>query len=597
MLSDYEKIDFLRANKYFETEIISDVIKYIKFQCMKYLVQDWKIELEGYTFDEYLQPWIDYGFKDSDFINFLEEQSFDEKSYIDYKNIYQQIASFLNQKIAKPKDTKPTYFFTSTSKIKFKHTAYNLIKQSIVDLTEINFEALNTQSLDEFELLLNQKKCMVPEVFEQFKLKQYLNIYDDSDQVMGSEDFEKYLELPAFINHEVLNKGKLLKSLFIEGISGSGKTTLAQRIAYEVSPVNSFYLDLSDEYTISIVNKNQKSIYEFINAVKHAEGTIVLDNIQSSDISKSLSKSFLIESYNIHFQVILVAQYSRNTDQKVIISFADKYFEKEKYSELKNSIHFLEFSDEEELIDIRYSMIKNLLTYYSKKGCFSKKISHEQIMEIERMFGALLIYLKYSFEDSLNINKLDINSSKLQIIKKYNSFIDLSNCKEFKFLITLIASNNGDVSFVKSTYKTFFIDESILIETLVKNKLIYFVEHTSEYRLSFPHKLIAKTLLHAIVTKERINKEKLFYDTTIYLLNMNGRILYSMILAYIKSDIYEIQYLIVILDTIFENLQSRRRIIQTPSFFHNLLEFSNRQELDIFAEYLEEKAESFSLIT
>ena len=73
MISDYEKIEFLIEHNYFEHHKISDIIRDIKFQCIRYLVEDWNLDLEEISFNDYLQSWIDYKFKDSDFIDFLKE--------------------------------------------------------------------------------------------------------------------------------------------------------------------------------------------------------------------------------------------------------------------------------------------------------------------------------------------------------------------------------------------------------------------------------------------------------------------------------------------------------------------------------------------
>lgn len=594
MLSDYEKIEFLRVHNYFETNIISEVIKYIKFQCMRYLVKDSHIELDGFTFDDYLQPWIDQGFTDKDFENFLQEQSANDNVYHEYKNIYNKLAKFLNQKIAKPKDTKATYFFTKTSKIKFEYTAYRLIKQAIVELTNINHEALDTKSLQEYKLLLEHKQCHTPDIFKNLKLKNHLEIYINSKNTLSLKDFEKHIKLPSIINDNILKDKTLAKTLFIEGLSGSGKTVLAQRIAYEVSSVNTFYIDLSDTTTKEILNKYDNEINSFILNIKHSLGTIILDNINFSIETIAISKKILLKCYEIDLKIILVAQYEIINNALVQHNFHHVFFMDNILSNIHEHVYYLELSNQKQLLELRYSIIESLILFYSNKDYRYENISHDKVIKIESEYGCILKYIKFSIDSliSFNIDKISRDNVKSLILNEYYEIFDLSVNKEFKFALTLISSYDKSIFIPHNSYKVNLIDEPILLNKLVDKRKIFLVNDTYNYKIFFPHQIIPLTLISAITKKERRNLEALILDTVNYLLLLHGKVLHSFLEAYLYSDFFTIIHLIKIFEFLIENVPTKRKYILNNYMMDKITDLvADKKDYDKYLNFIETKGD------
>jgi len=558
MLSDYEKIEFLREHQYFDTDVISEVIKHIKFQCMRYLVQDGNIGLDGYAFDDYLQPWIDVGFKDEDFDEFLKEQSKDDHSYHEYKNIYNRVAKFLNQKVAKPKDTKATYFFTQTSKVKFEHTAYRLIKQAIVDLTNINYEALCTQSIEEYKLLLLYKKCEIPEEFKRLKLKETLkDIYNKSNDSMNLHDFEKYLEFPSIVLHEKLFENKTLKkTLFIEGVSGSGKTVLAQRVAFEVSPENSFYIDFENEINCTLMHNNKENFIDFISSVKNANGIIILDNIQLCKIN-----DFLLECEKILLKIIVIAKIDSDSKKNYIEnSFFERFIKDRRLKHIEEKAHFIGFPYNDTQKAILF-LIYDMFIYYKNKKKLSQNIDASLLDKTEEIFGTQLLYLKYAIENSYDktegyydIKNLNINSAKSHILHKYKKFINLDTCKEFKFLFSLKATIKNFYYVKKQIYQDELVDEFIFLEDLVKDKLLYKIDFQDAYLFLFPNKLIARVIVNFIFKKIKKDKKTFIHNIKDYILEnpYEKEMLTIIFYAYVHSDFFEMEDFTKIFEIIFK---------------------------------------------
>ena len=247
-MSDLKKIEYLMEYKYFKYNnyLINDIkikyalisiIKQIKAEVVFYILSKEKNlteELDEIKLE--LAEWINTSQFTNE--NILDKNGKEKKISHDYimkeyikkvciqsedstkfNILYKEIHEFLNQYIYKPSDNKISNKFCTDNTESFK-----ILKYIIAKLTNINIKVLNAENEDKFKSLLiigiddgGYDDVKAPKRFDKFKLKKVLrNNYLEKD-ILVLEDFENYLNIPDFIDHTILEKKQLKKTLFIEG--------------------------------------------------------------------------------------------------------------------------------------------------------------------------------------------------------------------------------------------------------------------------------------------------------------------------------------------------------------------------------------------
>ncbi|WP_428739378.1 AAA family ATPase [Sulfurimonas sp.] len=568
--SDYDKIGSLISKGYFTSR--ANAVKRIKVRCIENIIFSLDLDIRfnniflklnpnfpNATLEEDIQDWKDSSiFKNTTFDTawdrMYEYGHIDKFVHEKYESIYKRLKKFLDFTLTDNKKAIRTNNFIYTPDV-MSHI--KLIKQGIIDLTKINDEAFDATTKERFEYLLtNKKKREVPNEYEPLRLINRLNLYKHSSKHMGIKDFERW-ERPCIRNINLLDKETLSKAFFIEGISGSGKTTLAHRISYSISRDNSFYIDLSDEKNI-ILLKNLETCYQFMNIVQESKGTIILDNINSSEDSISISKNMFFEANENNLLIIYIFKANVYTYLKDFFSYCE-------FDSISLNILHLQFFPFNHFTYDRKMMIKSFFQYYLSKNKINHMPRNQQITKIEEEFGVQLEYLKYAFEKNYQIESLSIENAKELILKKYKVFFNSEYLQEFKFLFILETILDNSF-FVSEDYVEDMTEEFIFLEELVDQDIIYKVEFDTYCTFHFPSKSIAKFIMKYIFQNLHQNKRVFIKKIIEYIKYRKIANIKSMYLIYIylQADFYSYKDATILAEEItekYDNVEYIKKLV------------------------------------
>ena len=537
-LTDADKIKYLEQNKYFgqiKYSRLKDDIKIIKktqiaknilFKCITYILEEFESEDNIYSF---IKTLIKKSNIDGEFERYIKSKNITQEK--DFIEVYNSISIFLEQRYIKATKANASTFFIQDLDIDNEAIEYEYLKRAISQLAFIREESLNATTIEEFIKLLDEPDGSVPEIFRQYNLNDRLILNDESDDLIGLDDFTNSLEIPDFIDNKILNNGILQKSIFLEGVSASGKTILAQSIGYSVSKNNSYYVDFAEVSTNNFdINKNSMDINLFIKSLEDYGGVLILDNIHHSNITKKATRDLIEISNKFNLKIILISELKLNPKQNKDKTFFDNFFNKKDDIEIKESMNYIQISNKNNLYKTRLSIINNFLLYYQNKNIISNEtIDLLSINEIEKEFGCSLFYLKSAIEYTQNINDISMNIARQYLKKKYKKFLNLKKNNKIKFLLCYYSIKNISFRIDKNCYKKTYKDEEDFIEYIIEKNLVNKIEYDNYFILSFPHNSIALFILNELVETKNIDITKTIYKYSKYLYLLDKQALIPLI--------------------------------------------------------------------
>ena len=492
---DSQKVEYLfREAKVFDNDITSERLlrDKIKFTCLKYLDEHYKCQIASE-----LSSFKQYG-SDSSITDLITNNA-----YLETLSEVITIVNNLRYKKLK-KDIEQNLFINNYSN-KFSIASIIYVKEAIAELAKIDISILEIHDEKTFKLYFKEKESYieVPKIFKDFKLIKHLKNNEGHNERLGLYDFEHNLELPDIIDSKFLINKKLTDILFIEGLSGAGKSVLAQNIGFNISKLNSYYIDLEKHLQNFDIEYERQNVNLLFNSLKK-EGIVILDNIQSSEV---LTRDFLEIAHELNFKnIIIVAQYDLKSNSNETKRFSEKFLSLHYSNPVQNTIKILEISNSQETIDIRLSLIRNLLKYCIKTDLISSEPKEYQIDKLENNFQSAILYLKMAIEFSGNLDDLSINIAKESILEKYSVFFNDKSLYGFKIFFCLYCIH-GRFIFKKEIYKERFNDEQVFLKRLVEKKMIFKYIENDNIAIEFPHRLIPHILFDKFLLDEKeVNK-------------------------------------------------------------------------------------------
>jgi len=516
MFNDYDKIWILVDKKLFKTEytkknkIADDISK----QIINLVIDNFKSELSTLDININLTPYMNSGTGTENWNFYLEELKQELKLYKDnvknsdilklYQNYFgttkKNIFSYVNQ--ITTKSTSEHQKLTSLDNL-----VYSKSREAISSLTAIPIDVLkikdkylfiskldeeiNNKYKDEIEeKIYNENKSLISDKFEIYRLKYLLELNDDIEDKIGLKQMLKFPYLmPSFIDKKLRNK-KLTSHIFIEGYHGTGKTTISQQIAIAINLENSFYIDLKNLQEEILTQKDIVEIERFLNSLKHLNGILILDNINTSAYAKRYVRVCLEIANEISLKVIFISILEQHNTLKNIQTFTELFHEN--WEKIKDSNIYIEISSNESAKQNRFNILKNVISnYYFLVSNYKHAIINDRLLEyLDSEFYSMIYLLKLALDnqDISNLYEIKAKKAKKLIVDRYRLIIDSNN-------LELIHLSAYDIYFriQEDTYDDQYIIKYPEINELLKQKKIFIVKDNNfnnNLVLYFPNQLI-----------------------------------------------------------------------------------------------------------
>jgi len=574
MLNDYEKIQILIKRNFFisdydkPTKIAEDVAQ----QVVNKIINDFTSELSSLDINIDFYEYGASGTGAENWNAYLQNLNTQIKPYEKrlnlkklkltslYKDYFgtkgKNIFSYMNQ-ITTKSSTEHTKLITLDSLFHAKcREKISFLTGVSIDVLKLKDENLFQQHLDAMieeknlfekqEKVFTENKVFISKEFELFRLKYLLELNNEIHHKIGLQQLLKFPGLtPCFFKEDIIHDNILLKHIFIEGYHGTGKTTLAQQIAVAVSLENSFYINLTELKNDILTEEEENKIKRFLESIKYLNGTVILDNINSSAYAKLFTRVCLKIADKINLKMIFISTLEQHNTIQNLQTFTELFHEN--WDEIKRHNLYIEISLSKTAKKHRLNILDNMVSNYSSIISKRKKFQFTSaaLEYLDNEFNGMLYLIKLALDNQnvATLEELKVKKAKEFIITQYKPLLENGN-------LELIYLSAHDIYF--RIQEDLYYEEYLLnheeIDELFKQKHIYVVKDDSFNKnivIFFPNQLIPlqlaeyldrinNTSFNIFTSKESIAKLNTFSKNNI--MNM----LRYLILRREKKYLYEI---------------------------------------------------------